>query len=131
MRFFGYFFVLSQDALHSLDPIHTTHVRRGQFLLNPREPILGGVVNTGDDLFSYEADEVGSASCGACHSCSSSWYARGGRGARPTQTADTSYTEVTAGRELPGNHPAAPSFVGAPASSAGVWQRCRKLALSD
>ena len=43
MRFSGYFFVLPQDALHSLDPIHTTHVRRGQFLLNPREPILGGV----------------------------------------------------------------------------------------
>ncbi len=67
MHFSGYFFVLLQDALHSLDPIHTTRVRCGQFLLDPREPILGGVVNTGDDLFSYEADEVGSGCWDGCH----------------------------------------------------------------
>ena len=42
MRFSGYFFVLPQDALHGPDPIHTTDVRSGLLLLNPREPILGG-----------------------------------------------------------------------------------------
>ena len=60
MRFSGYFFVLPQDALHGPDPIHTTDVRSGLLLLNPREPILGGVVNAGDYFFCYEADEVGS-----------------------------------------------------------------------
>src|SRR5439155_18745970 len=50
---------------------------------------------------------------------------------RARRPPHTSYIEVTGGRELSGNHPAAPSFVGAPASSAGVWQRCRILALSD
>jgi len=59
--------VFLQNALDGMKAVRATDSWTAQLLFHARQPVFGGLVNSGDDFFGYQVHEIGSCCCGACH----------------------------------------------------------------